>query len=113
MVRQRVKPLMYTRMRLGEFDPPSMNPYDSISMSVVQSAAHQKLALLAAMKSFVLLKNEPYKNSREMTLPLRKKYKKVAVSFLNCDLLLRWNNGFSNLYFVLKAISIVLALIMH
>ena len=26
-LRELVKPLFYTRMRLGEFDPPEMNPY--------------------------------------------------------------------------------------
>jgi hypothetical protein len=29
-MRERVKPLFNTRMRLGEFDPPSMNPYANL-----------------------------------------------------------------------------------
>ena len=56
-IRQRAKPLFYTRMRLGEFDPPSMNPYTQLDLSLIQSPAHQALSLEAAMKSFVLLKN--------------------------------------------------------
>ncbi|XP_046577967.1 xylan 1,4-beta-xylosidase-like [Haliotis rubra] len=57
-VRQMVKPLFYTRMRLGEFDPPEMNPYFKLDLSVIKSEAHQMLAIDAAMKTFVLLKNE-------------------------------------------------------
>nr|KAG5706793.1 hypothetical protein BaRGS_004128 [Batillaria attramentaria] len=43
---------------LGEFDPPAMNPYTKYTLDMVESPAHQKLALEAAMKSFVLLKNK-------------------------------------------------------
>ncbi|XP_067673888.1 uncharacterized protein [Haliotis asinina] len=57
-VRDMVKPLFYTRMRLGEFDPPEMNPYSKLDLSVIESEAHQMLAIDAAMKTFVLLKNE-------------------------------------------------------
>lgn len=74
-IRDNVRPLMYTRLRLGEFDPETMNPYNAINMSYVQSAAHRELALQAAMKTFVLLKNE--KN----LLPLKTTYDKVAVSY--------------------------------
>ena len=73
-LRDNVRPLFYTRMRLGEFDPEDMNPYNSINMSVVQSADHRQLALEAAMKTFVLLKNS------NNLLPLTKSYKKLAVS---------------------------------
>ncbi|NXA42379.1 XYL2 arabinofuranosidase, partial [Eudromia elegans] len=58
MLRARVRPLFYTRLRLGEFDPPAMNPYSALGLRDVQSPAHQALALEAAIKSFVLLKNE-------------------------------------------------------
>ncbi|CAG5114563.1 unnamed protein product, partial [Candidula unifasciata] len=57
VVRERVKPLFYTRMRLGEFDPPENNPYASLDGSVAESLEHQALAVEAAIKSFVLLKN--------------------------------------------------------
>lgn len=63
-VRERVRPLFYTRMRLGEFDPLDMNPYNAFNLSLVQSEAHRNLSLEAAAKSFVLLKNT------ESTLPL-------------------------------------------
>ncbi|NXT28266.1 XYL2 arabinofuranosidase, partial [Syrrhaptes paradoxus] len=64
-LRDRVRPLFYTRMRLGEFDPPAMNPYNALDLSVVQSPQHRNLSLEAAVKSFVLLKNVAG------TLPLR------------------------------------------
>ncbi|NXH19853.1 XYL2 arabinofuranosidase, partial [Bucco capensis] len=64
-LRDRVRPLFYTRMRLGEFDPPAMNPYSTLNMSTVQSPEHRNLSLEAAVKSFVLLKNV------QGTLPLR------------------------------------------
>ncbi|XP_065838104.1 xylan 1,4-beta-xylosidase-like [Oscarella lobularis] len=57
--------LFMTRMVLGEFDPPEMNPYSKLDVSIIQSREHQDLARFAAGKSFVLLKNE--KN----VLPLR------------------------------------------
>ncbi len=69
-----IKPLFYTRMHLGEFDPPGVNPYSKIEMSVVQSKAHRKLAERAAIMSFVLLEN------RQQLLPLKKLYNKLAVS---------------------------------
>lgn len=57
LVKERVKPLFYTRMRLGEFDPPDMNPYNAYDQSLVQSEEHRELSLEAAIQSFVLLKN--------------------------------------------------------
>lgn len=42
-----------------------MNPYSSLDLSVVQSPEHRNLSLEAAVKSFVLLKNQ------RGTLPLR------------------------------------------
>ncbi|XP_045198053.2 uncharacterized protein LOC123552448 isoform X2 [Mercenaria mercenaria] len=73
LVRERVKPLFYTRMRLGEFDPPEMNPYLQYNMSTVQSPAHQQLAVKAAMQSFVLLKND------NNLLPIRHRLERVAI----------------------------------
>ncbi|KAL7980553.1 hypothetical protein Chor_001707 [Crotalus horridus] len=57
MIRDRVRPLFLTRLRLGEFDPPAMNPYNALGAEVIQSKAHHSLALKAALQSFVLLKN--------------------------------------------------------
>ncbi|KAK7483293.1 hypothetical protein BaRGS_00025460 [Batillaria attramentaria] len=59
-VMERVKPLFYTRMRLGEFDPPEMNPYSKLGSQDVQSQQTRQLSLEAAMKTFVLLKNRNY-----------------------------------------------------
>ncbi|XP_061452808.1 uncharacterized protein LOC133370462 isoform X2 [Rhineura floridana] len=56
-VRDSVRPLFRTRLRLGEFDPPTMNPYNMLGPDDVQSEAHRQLALEAAIQSFVLLKN--------------------------------------------------------
>ncbi|XP_050390187.1 uncharacterized protein LOC126809596 [Patella vulgata] len=79
VVRERVKPLFYTRMRHGEFDPPNMNPYSSIGMSVIENQSHRNMAIEAAMKSFVLLKNDG-------TLPLKTQpYNKIAVSAIPLD----------------------------
>ncbi|KAK7480750.1 hypothetical protein BaRGS_00028011 [Batillaria attramentaria] len=57
-VREMVAPLFYTRMRLGEFDPPEMNPYSRLSSADVETDDHKALAVEAAIKSFVLLKND-------------------------------------------------------
>lgn len=70
-----VRPLFYARMRLGEFDPPQLNPYRSIPMSVVESEEHREIAVLAAMTTFVLLKNE------DDVLPLKSKVRTLAVSW--------------------------------
>ena len=38
-----LKRLFYVRMRLGEFDPASTNPYRQIPRSVIESAEHMQL----------------------------------------------------------------------
>ena len=73
LVRNMTKPLFYTRMRTGEFDPPEMNPYSKYNMSLVQSEEHRQLAIKAAMKSYVLLKNDGL-------LPIKKTFNRIAVS---------------------------------
>ena len=50
--------LFIARFKLGMFDPPERVPYAKIPYSVVDSPEHRKLALEAARKSIVLLKNE-------------------------------------------------------
>ncbi|XP_015264217.1 PREDICTED: beta-xylosidase/alpha-L-arabinofuranosidase 2-like [Gekko japonicus] len=76
MIKDRIRPLFLTRMRLGEFDPPTMNPYNALGLKDIQTEAHRQLALDAAIQSFVLLKNN------HGTLPLKAKEifgKKLAV----------------------------------
>jgi len=68
-----LKRLLVARIKLGMFDPEDRVPYASIPYSVVNSPNHQALALEAAHKSIVLLKNE--KN----VLPLSKNIKSLAV----------------------------------
>ncbi|HEX3685528.1 MAG TPA: glycoside hydrolase family 3 C-terminal domain-containing protein [Bryobacteraceae bacterium] len=53
-----VERLFVARIRLGMFDPPDRVPFSNIGMDQVASPAHQQLALEAAEKSMVLLKNE-------------------------------------------------------
>ena len=57
-IRRAVKRLLTVRMLLGEFDPPKQVPYNRISVNVINSPTHQKLALEAARQSIVLLKND-------------------------------------------------------
>jgi len=55
---QAISRVFGVRMKLGEFDPVDMVPYNAIDLSVVDSPKHRKLALECARKSIVLLKNE-------------------------------------------------------
>lgn len=74
-----VKRLFAARFRLGMFDPAEMVEYANIPYSVVDSKENQELALEAACKSIVLLKNE------NNTLPLKKDAGTVAVIGPNAD----------------------------
>jgi beta-glucosidase len=53
---QSLRRVLKVRFRLGEFDPPGMNPYTKIPPSVIDS--HRPLALRAARESIVLLTNK-------------------------------------------------------
>ena len=68
-----VRRLFVARFRLGMFDPPAKVPYSNIGMDQVANESHQKLALEAAEKSMVLLKNENH------ILPLTKLPASIAV----------------------------------
>ncbi|HEV2455491.1 MAG TPA: glycoside hydrolase family 3 C-terminal domain-containing protein [Verrucomicrobiae bacterium] len=73
--------LLHNRLRLGEFDPPEMVPYNKISPDVIGSSIHRTLALALAQESMVLLKN--HKNF----LPLEKsKLKRIAVIGPHADM---------------------------
>jgi beta-glucosidase len=71
--------LLTARFRLGMFDPPERVPYAQIPYSVNDSPEHRALALEAARKSIVLLKNEGG------MLPLHKGLKTIAVIGPNAD----------------------------
>jgi len=68
-----LKRLFLARYRLGLFDPPAKVPYGSLPFSEVNSPAHHALALEAANKSMVLLKNDTG------FLPLRPGVHNIAV----------------------------------
>jgi beta-glucosidase len=68
-----LKRLFLARFRLGLFDPESKVPYAAIPFSEVDSPAHRALALEAANKSMVLLKNDA------STLPLKSGIRTIAV----------------------------------
>ncbi len=74
-----VKRLFMARFRLGMFDPPDSVKYTAIPYSVVDNKEHQQLALEAARKSIVLLKND------NNTLPLKKNIGTLAVIGPNAD----------------------------
>lgn len=74
-----VSRIIMARMKLGQFDPEGMVKYSKISYDVVDSKEHEELAIEAARKSMVLLKNE------NNILPFRKDVKKVAVIGPNAD----------------------------
>lgn len=87
-----VKNIYRTRFKLGFFDAKEDNPYNAIPLSVVGSAEHKALALEAAVKSVVLLKNK-------QVLPLKKNMKRLYVMgphATDVDVLLGNYNGFSN-----------------
>jgi beta-glucosidase len=77
---QALRRLFRAQMRLGVYDPPQRLPWAGYTYaSIVNSAKHQQIALEAARKSIVLLKNEG------ATLPLRKGLGTIAVIGPNAD----------------------------
>jgi beta-glucosidase len=71
--------LMTQRFELGEMDKDELVPWTKIPLSVVNSEAHQKLALDMARETMTLLQN------RNNILPLSKSIGKVAVIGPNAD----------------------------
>jgi beta-glucosidase len=65
--------LLRTRFALGMFDPPAEDPYSKLGREVINCEKHRRLALKAAEKSIVLLKND------KGLLPLDSSPKKIAV----------------------------------
>jgi beta-glucosidase len=71
--------VLSARFRLGEFDPPEVVPYSSITKEKLDSKENRELALEVARKSIVLLKNNGI-------LPLNKeKVKSIAVIGPNAE----------------------------
>ena len=84
--------LFVARFKLGMFDPPELVPFSQIPYSVNDSEEHRQLALEAARKSIVLLKNE------NQALPLAASVRRIAVIGPSADddeALLGNYNGFS------------------
>jgi beta-glucosidase len=80
--------LFKARFMLGMFDPDMMVPYSKIPFSVVGSKEHLNLALKAAEKSLVLLKNNgllPLKNVKKVAL--------IGPNADNFDILIANYNG--------------------
>ena len=76
-----VKRLFRARMRLGEFDPPEMVPYSTLTRDDLDTEENRAMALQAARESLVLLKN---KNN---TLPLNTdEINNIAVIGPNADI---------------------------
>jgi len=79
--------LMTQRFELGEMDKDELVPWTKIPLSVVNSAAHQQLALAMARETMTLLQN------RDNILPLSKNLPKVAVIGPNAnDAQMLWGN---------------------
>ena len=78
-INRAVKRLFTARFKLGMFDPPEEVPYTKIPYEVVDCAEHRALALEAARKSIVLLKNE------DGLLPLTRELNTVAIIGPNAD----------------------------
>jgi len=74
-----VKRLFEARFRLGMFDPPEAVPWSKLTLADNDTPAHRQLALEAARKSMVLLKNE------RNLLPLKSSLKSIAVVGPNAD----------------------------
>jgi beta-glucosidase len=74
-----VKRLFEARFRLGMFDPPESVPWSKLTIADNDAPTHRQLALEAARKSIVLLKNE------RNTLPLKSSVKTIAVIGPNAD----------------------------
>src|SRR5438045_4330455 len=74
----RVRDVLRVKFTVGLFDHPYVPDADA-SASVVNSAAHQQVALRAARESLVLLKNEQH------ILPLSKELRSIAVIGPNAD----------------------------
>ncbi|MDR2797488.1 MAG: glycoside hydrolase family 3 C-terminal domain-containing protein [Treponema sp.] len=65
--------LLRTRFKLGMFDPPEQDPYRGLGRETINCEKHRALALEAAYKSVVLLKND------KRLLPLDERFKHILL----------------------------------
>ncbi|MDR2149263.1 MAG: glycoside hydrolase family 3 C-terminal domain-containing protein [Spirochaetaceae bacterium] len=88
-----VRRLLRTRFKLGMFDPPEADPYSQIGTEVIDSEQHRSLALEAARKSIVLLKND---NNLLPLSPSVKKILAIGPSVANSQVLLGNYHGITD-----------------
>jgi beta-glucosidase len=86
------------RIRLGQFDPPGLDPYASIDQSILWGEGAKQLALRAARESIVLLSNGSASRPGGPGLPLdAKKLRSLAVLGPLADIAYRdWYSGISS-----------------
>ncbi len=72
-------PLILTRFKLGLFDPIEANPYNSVTVDIVDSKRHKDLAYQTALKSMVLLEN------KGGVLPIRDDIRQLYVTGPNAN----------------------------
>lgn len=90
-----VERLMLARLKLGMLTENDPTPWSNIPVSIIDSEKHKKLALEAAQKAIVLLKN------KKNILPLRPDLKRIVVIGPNAndmDVLLGNYHGYSDYY---------------
>ena len=77
------------RFKLGEFDPPEMNPYANPDPELLDCEAHRKTNHLAALEQFVLLKNDGL-------LPLKSGVKIAVLGDIGDKNYMDWYTGYSS-----------------
>ena len=84
-----LKNSLRARFKLGEFDPPEMNPYSSPDPSEMDCGAHREVNHRAALEQFVLLKNGGL-------LPLKKGLKIAVIGDISSHNYMDWYTGWSS-----------------
>lgn len=79
--------MLPVRFRLGDFDPPGLNPYEDITDEVINAPEHQELAHEAALAQMVLLEND------DAALPLTADGSVAVVGPLSDTLYEDWYSG--------------------
>lgn len=84
-----LKNSLRARFKLGEFDPPELNPYSSVDPSEMDCEAHRRTNHMAALEQFVLLKNSGL-------LPLKKGVKIAVIGDIAANNYMDWYTGWSS-----------------